>query len=455
MAKKTHYRVGRAEIHARKLRMEEVLNRVKEASLKPDAQKRAPRFSQTLVGDILGLTRSQILYRFSEGRFKGGTKASNRTVYSIDDIRRFAQTEQQHHGYANGHGICVTVANFKGGVGKSSTSVSLAQYLSLRNYNVCVLDLDPQASATTLFGLSPYLDVKSSTSAFALFAGDGDVTRLAHKTYWPGVDLIPTNQHLYQREFALAAAAKEWAGEIFEYLQQVIPPLREKYDVIIIDTQPALGFLTSIAIYAADHLLITVPPSNLDFASNTMFWSLLDELMADAAKNGGTPKYWEGVHILQTRVDEQDRSSAMVRKLLAMGCEDWLLPDVIPATRVATTAASEFATVYDIERYEGSHRSIKRAREAFDKAYLQIKTILENTWDVWEHPEWYEIVQNPEQDLEQDLFAQVLRQTIDVSTSESALGVAPDDASATNARGDGDNEALADDPETPAEERVT
>lgn len=450
MAKKTHYRVTHANIHARKVRMEEVLNRVKEAALKPDSQKKAPRFSQALVGDILGLTRSQMLYRFSEGRFKGGSKAAgNRTVYSIEDIRRFAESEQQHHSFANGHGICVTVANFKGGVLKTSSSVSLAQYLSLRNYNVCVLDLDPQASATTLFGLSPFLDVDSSTSAFALFGDDGDVTRLAHKTYWPGIDLIPTNQHLYQREFALAAAAKEWAGEIFEYLQQVIPPLREKYDVIIIDTQPALGFLTSIALYAADHLLITVPPSNLDFASNTMFWSLLDDLMADAAKNGGTPKYWEGVHILQTRVDEHDKSAAMVRQLLAMGCEDWLLPDVIPSTRVATTAASEFATVYDIERYEGSHRSIKRAREAFDKAYLQIKTILENTWDVWEHPEDFDIVQNPEQDLFEQGDPERTESLAEVAGSDetSETGLATD-------TGNGEDEELAGDVEAEGQERV-
>ncbi|EQD70190.1 cobyrinic acid ac-diamide synthase, partial [mine drainage metagenome] len=79
-----------------------------------------------------------------------------------------------------------------------------------------------------------------------------------------------------------------------------------------------------------------------------------------------------------------DKSTHFIRKLLAMGCEDWLLPDTIPATRVATTAASEFATVYDIERYEGSYRSIKRARELFDKAYSQFAQILNDTWDAWE-----------------------------------------------------------------------
>ncbi|EQD46047.1 Partitioning protein, parA, partial [mine drainage metagenome] len=140
----------------------------------------------------------------------------------------------------------------------------------------------------------------------------------------------------------------------------------------------------STAVFAADHLVVTVPPSNLDLASSVIFWSLLRDVMEQALKADGHVKRWEGVHVLQTRVDDTDKSTHFIRKLLAMGCEDWLLPDTIPATRVATTAASEFATVYDIERYEGSYRSIKRARELFDKAYSQFAQILNDTWDAWE-----------------------------------------------------------------------
>ena len=399
MVKQRHYRIGRADIEARAARMEDVLNKVKDAALKPESKKVAPRLNLNLTAETLELSKSQMLHRLADGKFTGGDRSGSRTLFDLDEVRAMARKRGLRHPHAEGHGIVMTVANFKGGVAKTSTSVTLAQYMATRGYNCLVIDLDPQASATTLFGLSPYLDVSTEQSSFGLFEETPDFDKVCRKTYWPGIDIVPANQHLYSREFALAGAAKDWGGEIFEYLAQQMPALRSRYDLIVIDTQPSLGFLTSTGIFASDHLLVTVPPSSLDFASSVIFWSLLRDVLAQARAAGGNPKFWEGVHVLQTRVDEQDKSTLIIRQLMAMGCEDWLLPEVIPTTRVATNASSEFATVYDIEKYEGSHRSIKRAREAFDKAYAQLHRAIRHTWDVWQHPEEWEIVTHPEGDL--------------------------------------------------------
>lgn len=400
MDKQRHYRIGRADIEARAAQMELVLNKVKEAALRPDSRKVAPRLNLNLTAETLGLTKSQFIHRVSDGKFVGGDRTGSRTYYTLEEVRTMANQVGLKHPYAEGHGIVMTVANFKGGVAKTSTTVTTAQYMAARGYNCLVIDLDPQASATTLFGVSPYLDVSIEESAAGIFGNEPvDIERVCRPTYWPGIDLIPANQHLYSREFALAAAAKDWGGEIFEYLAQQLPALRKRYDLILIDTQPALGFLTSTGIFASDHLLMTVPPSSLDFASSVIFWSLLRDVLTQARQAGGHPKFWEAVHVLQTRVDEQDKSTQFIRKLLAMGCEDWLLPDVIPATRVATNASSDFQTVYDVEKYEGSSRSIKRAREAFDKAYAQLHDALRHTWDVWEKPEDWDVVYHPEADF--------------------------------------------------------
>ncbi|WP_168708925.1 AAA family ATPase [Metallibacterium scheffleri] len=376
---------GFEEIAARAARMAEVLETVKEAALRPDSKKVAPRLNQAQVANVLGITKSAFLHGVDSKKYPSGHALPGKTMYDMADMQGMARAAGLRHQYAPGHGIVMTVANFKGGVAKTSTTVTLAQYLAQRGLSCAILDMDPQASATTLFGLSPYLDVTSDESVAALFYNDPpDPVTLARPTYWPGIDIIPSNQHLYGKEFALAAAAPEWGGQIFEVLAERIEPLRRRYDVLLIDTQPSLGFLTSTAVFAADHLVVTVPPSNLDLASSVIFWSLLRDVMEQALKADGHAKRWEGVHVLLTRVDDTDKSTHFIRKLLLMGCEDWLLPDAIPATRVATTAASEFATVYDIERYEGSYRSIKRARELFDKAYGQFTHILNDTWDAWE-----------------------------------------------------------------------
>ena len=383
--KLTRKTYGLAEIANRATRMTEILETVKEAALRPESKKVAPRLNQAQVASVLGITKSAFLHGVETKKYPPGHTLPGKTMYTMTDMQSMARAAGLRHRYAEGHGIVITVANFKGGVAKTSTTVTLAQYLAQRGLSCAILDLDPQASATTLFGLSPYLDVTSDQSVAALFYSDPpDPLTLARPTYWPGIDIIPSNQHLYGKEFALAAAAPEWGGQIFEVLGDRIEPLRRRYDVVLIDTQPSLGFLTSTAVFASDHLVVTVPPSNLDLASSVIFWSLLRDVMDQAAKADGHAKRWEGVHVLLTRVDETDKSTHFIRKLLSMGCEDWLLPDVIPATRVATTAASEFATVYDIERYEGSYRSIKRARELFDKAYGQFIHILNDTWDAWE-----------------------------------------------------------------------
>lgn len=379
-------------------RMADVMGRFKEAALLPSFVKKAPQLNMTQLAELLGTSTGTLSNRIANGKLPTGTKVGARTLFSIEEVREHARSQGICSPNAAGRGLVMTISNFKGGVAKTSTTVTLAQYLALRGYNVLVIDLDPQASATTLFGVSPYVDVQYEQSASALFDAEIDPTTIPIGTYWPGIDLIPASQSLYQEEFSLAAAAKDWGGEIFHFLEQkmALAPngqsLRDKYDIILFDTQPSLGFLTSCAIFAADHLLVTVPPSSLDFASSVVFWSLLRDVISAAEDSGSPGKVWQGIHILQTRVDEQDKSTQTIRQLLAMGCEDWVLPIGIPTTRVATNASSEFATVYDIEKYEGSAKTLKRAREAFDEAFSQVVQILEETWERMAKPELYEVV---------------------------------------------------------------
>jgi chromosome partitioning protein len=404
--KSDYYRISRSDIGNRADRMEAVLNKVKEAALRPESVKSPPRFNMTNTADILGLTKSQMLHRFATGKFKPGEKTpSNRTMFSIPEVREMARSAGLRHKFAEGHGIVLCVANFKGGVLKTTTTVTLAQYLSLRGLNVLVIDLDPQASCTTLFGISPLLQVDLVQSSYGLYTGGENADPLAstRATYWPGIDLVATNQYLYKREFGLAASAREFGGEIFGYLAEQLPELRAKYDVILIDTQPNLGFLTSTAIFASDHLVVTVPTSSLDFASSVVFWSLLRDMMSTAEAAGGMPKFWDSVRVLMTRVDITDKSAQFNKGLLQMGCEGWLYEHHIPATRVATNASAEFQTLYDLEKYEGSHKSLKKAREAYDLCFGAIHASLNDTWDFRQSPESYNITQAPDS---ADLFTQ-------------------------------------------------
>ena len=94
--------------------------------------------------------------------------------------------------------ITIAVANFKGGVGKTTTAMTLAQGLSLRGHKVLAIDLDPQGSLTTLFGIVAQTDVNEGMTALPVLRGEyEDLLAVARPTYWDGVDLVPAAPMLF------------------------------------------------------------------------------------------------------------------------------------------------------------------------------------------------------------------------------------------------------------------
>jgi chromosome partitioning protein len=91
----------------------------------------------------------------------------------------------------------VAVANFKDGVAKTTTAVLLARYLTLRGYRVLSVDLDSQASQTSLFGLQPDTDVEPEETLYPVFRGETDsLDKCIRPTYWPRLDIVSANLSL-------------------------------------------------------------------------------------------------------------------------------------------------------------------------------------------------------------------------------------------------------------------
>lgn len=147
-------------------------------------------------------------------------------------------------------GRIIAIANQKGGVGKTTTSINLAAALAEKGQRVLVVDTDPQGNTTSGFGLNKNL---LEHTIYELLISDSEIEKCIQKDIVDGVDIIPSNVNLAAAEIELIDVEKK------EYiLKNEIAKVRENYDYVIIDCPPSLSMLTINAMTTADTVLVPI-----------------------------------------------------------------------------------------------------------------------------------------------------------------------------------------------------
>jgi chromosome partitioning protein len=147
-------------------------------------------------------------------------------------------------------GRVIAVANQKGGVGKTTTAVNLAAFLSVADKQTLLVDVDPQANAGSGLGIAV---ADGARCIYEVLVNDVPMDEVITKTAVPGLDLVPSHQRLVGAEIELVGMmAREMR------LRKALETVRGRYDYIIIDCPPSLGLLTVNSLAAADSVIIPV-----------------------------------------------------------------------------------------------------------------------------------------------------------------------------------------------------
>ncbi|WP_205833237.1 AAA family ATPase [Azohydromonas caseinilytica] len=372
-----------ADIEHQAARVAAMMGHIRAAMLPPAAKKTAPTLSAAQLAQLCHVDKSRIAYRLTRGDLPPGEMQGNRREWSMADARQWVREFRAAHMRPEGAaGTTLTVANFKGGVAKTTSAVTLAQGLSMRGHKVLVVDLDPQGSATTLFGVLPDAEVEQEHTAMLLFSGaHEDLSYAIRESYWPGIDLVCAAPLLFGAEFALPARQTRDPGfEFWRVLDRGLDQARLDYDVIVIDTPPALSYVTINALMAADGVIMPLPPSALDFASSAQFWDLFSDLCNQLIRSRGQDKTFEFIDVLLSRVESNDAASSVVRQWVLEGYADKVLPIEIPKTAVTATASAEFGTVYDLPRGSMNTKTFARARDAYDRMCELVEQQIQAVW---------------------------------------------------------------------------
>lgn len=313
----------------------------------------------------------------------------------------------------------VAVANFKGGVGKTSTAAHLAMSAALDGYKVLVIDLDSQGSMTSIFGGTV---ADEWQTVFPLLARHyalhlrvenqrrmdrGDPPQplddtlsealeiraqsLIQKTHWPNIDLIGAQLNLYWAEFQIPVwrmAGRGW--KLWDALTDSLAAdgILDDYDIVFLDTPPALGYLTINGLAAADILLVPLGASFLEFDSTGRFFDMLhstfgsieeaENMAARALGRDGLAFQWDAVRAVVTRYDgaQQAELAALMQAYLGQT----LSPHRQDFTALIGQAGEQVQGIYEADYRDFNRETYVRGRETFDATYAAFKQLLIGAW---------------------------------------------------------------------------
>lgn len=362
----------------------DVLAALRDRGAAASDRQNTPRFSITRAAELVGRTPAAIREAEKDGRLPGvdRTETGRRVGYTLAEVNGMRDVFNTRPWRTSGDpAAIIAVQNFKGGVGKSTVSVHLAQYLAMRGYRVCIIDCDSQGSSTSMFGLIPDLDVTEDETLYP-FIRNVEMTSLEYAvkpTSWDGLYLIPANLRLYSAEYELAARVARAEPALLNRIAEGIASVIDHFDVVILDPPPALGTISLSVMRAANALLVPIPPTVVDFTSTTSFFAMLHETMGVLGQ-AGLPVDLRWIRMLATRADEGKSMQRELLGLMRTVFGDSMLRTVLKDSAEIDNASARMMTVYDLDGPVTSRETYQRCLTYLNGVNSEVETLIRMTW---------------------------------------------------------------------------
>lgn len=340
------------------------------------------RFPMGKAAEMIGRSSESIREAEASGRLpQPELSATNRrvgyTLPEVNNMRRVFGTLPWRS--ETDEPVILSVQNFKGGVGKSTIAVHTAHYLALKGYRVLLVDCDPQGSSTSLMGINPDVDLGSSETLYPYLRRDyEDLNYAIRPTHWEGLDLIPANLDLFSSEYEMAVLLKDNPIH-FDWLRDGIERAAQNYDVVILDSPPALGFISLSVLRAANALLIPTLPSNVDLFSTRKFISMMTDVLEQLSSLPRERTY-KFLRVVISRGSDTKTSHGEMSHFME---ETWgrrMMRAQLKDSAEIDNAGMLLKSVYEIGQPTASRQTWTRCMSYLDAYGKELELLIRKTW---------------------------------------------------------------------------
>lgn len=358
----------------------------------PNERKQLRRFTSGEVADLLGVKDAYLRKLSLDGRGpQPETGPGGRRLYTPADIMELRKLLEAGAkapgtylpGRRDGDALqVITVINFKGGSGKTTTAAHLAQKAALDGYRVLAIDLDPQASLSALHGFQPEFDLLDGGTLYDAIRYDDPLPLrdVIQKTYFTNLDLIPGNLELMEFEHETPRALMNNATQLFfTRIADKLAEVEADYDIVVIDCPPQLGFLTMSALSAATAVLVTVHPQMLDVMSMCQFLLMTSNLLSVVAESGANMDY-DWLRYVVTRYEPGDGPQNQMVSFMRSLFGDHVLNHTVLKSTAISDAGITKQTLYEVEKSQFTRATYERAMESLNAVNGEIEDLIQKAW---------------------------------------------------------------------------